>query len=135
MRFAFLFFLALTLPANAQQQGVTITLSCDGTSKFTATSAADLKPDPINNLGIIVNLAARTVTIMDYVIPLTGLTATQVSFQGQQASAVSGVKSKSGDVGGSIDRVTSYTSIDWVEEHVANNSHWELTCRPATRPF
>jgi hypothetical protein len=47
MRFAFLVFLALTLPARAQQQGSTITLSCNGMSKFTATSAADMKPDPI----------------------------------------------------------------------------------------
>ena len=49
--------LALTLPADAQQQGSTITLSCNGTSKLTATAAADLKPDPITNLGIIVNVA------------------------------------------------------------------------------
>jgi len=47
-------------PADAQQQPSTITLSCDGTNKLTATAAADLKPDPITKLGIIVNLVDRT---------------------------------------------------------------------------
>ena len=94
MRFAFLLFLAMTLPANAQQQVSTITLSCNGTGKFTATSAADLKPDPIKDLGIIVNVTDRTVTLMDYVVPLTGITATIISFNGQTPPVVSGVKLK-----------------------------------------
>lgn len=135
MRFAFLLFLALTLPAKAQQQGSTITLSCSGTSKLTATAAADLKPDPITNLGIIVNPANRTVTFMDYVTPITGITATIVSFSGQQGPVVSGVKLKPFTISGSIDRVTGYTTIDWWHENVGDNSSWELTCRPATRLF
>jgi hypothetical protein len=136
MRFAFLLFLALTLPAKAQQQGSTITLSCNGTSKLMATAAADLKPDPITNLGIIVNAANRTVTFMDYVTPITGISATQVSFDGQQTPPMAfGLKGKPFTVGGSIDRVTGHTEIDWWYEVVGNNSHWELTCRPATQLF
>jgi hypothetical protein len=134
MRFAFLLFLAMTLPAKAQQ-GTTITLSCNGTAKLTATAAADLKPDPIKDLGIIVNLANRTVTIMDYVMPLTGITATIVSFNGQTPPVVSGVKLKPFTINGSIDRVTGHTTIDWWHENVGDNSSWELTCRPATRLF
>ena len=126
---------ALMLPADAQQKGSTITLSCNGTSKFTATAAADLKPDPIKDLGIIVDLANRTVTISDYVMPLTGITATIVSFHGQTAPVVSGVKLKPFTISGSIDRVTGYTTIEWWYENVGNNSSWELTCRPATRLF
>jgi hypothetical protein len=134
VRFAFLLFLALTLPAKAQQ-GSTITLSCNGTSKLTATVAADLKPDPITNLGIIVNAANGTVTFMDYVTPVTGITATNVSFSGQQGPVVSGVKLKPFTIDGSIDRVTGHTEIDWWYEVAGNNTHWELTCRPATRLF
>jgi hypothetical protein len=126
---------AMTLPADAQQQGSAITLSCNGTSKLTATAAADLKPDPITNLGIIVNVADRTVTFMDYVTPITGVTATLVSFRGQQAPVVVGVKAKPFTIDGSIDRVTGYASIDWWYENVGNNASWELTCRPATRLF
>jgi hypothetical protein len=95
MRFASAIVLfALTLPADAQQQGSTITLSCNGTSKLTATAAADLKPDPITNLGIIVNAANRTVTLGDYVTPITGITDTQVSFMGQQQPVFAGTKLK-----------------------------------------
>jgi hypothetical protein len=41
-----------------------------------------------------VNVADRTVTFMDYVTPLTGVSATLVSFSGQQAPVVFGVKTK-----------------------------------------
>jgi hypothetical protein len=128
MRFAFLLFFALTIPAKAQQQGSMITLSCNGTAKFTATAAADLKPDPVTNLGIIANAANHTVAFMDYAIPITSITDTQVSFSSQY------VKGKP-TVSGAIDRVTGSTEIDWMYENVGNNTHWELRCRPATRMF
>jgi hypothetical protein len=118
----------LALAAKAQQQGSTITLSCNGTSKFTATSAADLKPDPVTDLGIIVNGANHTVTFGDDVIPITSVTATQVSFSRQY------VKGKP-TISGSIDRVTGNTGIDWMYENVGNNISWELTCRLAKRIF
>lgn len=137
MRFASAIVLfALTLPADAQQQGSTITLSCNGTSKLMATAAADLKPEPITNLGIIVNTANRTVTFMDYVTPITGITDTLVSFMGQQQAALGGHKfGKPFTLSGSIGRVTGYTDIEWLYENVGNNSSWELTCRPTTRLF
>jgi len=129
MRLAVVLFLlsALTFPTWAQQRGSPITLSCNGTGKLTATSAADMKPDPITNLGVIVNAANRTVTFMQHVIPITSITATQVDF-----SNLGGAKQT---IGGSIDRVTGNTSIEWWYENVGNNEHWELTCRPATRLF
>jgi hypothetical protein len=126
---------ALMLPADAQQQGSTITLSCDGTSKLTATAAAGLNPEPITKLGIIVNAADRTITFMDYVTPVTGISATFVSFNGTQTPVALGIKGKPFTIDGSIDRVTGHTEIDWWYEVVGNNTHWELTCRPATRLF
>jgi hypothetical protein len=128
--------LALVLPAQAQQSGSTITLSCNGTSKLTATAAADLKPDPITNLGIIVNVADRTVTFMDYVTPVTRISATLVSFSGRQTPpAAFGLKGKPFTIDGSIDRVTGHAEIGWWHEDAGNNSSWELSCRPATRLF
>ena len=123
------------LPADAQQQGSPITLSCDGTSKLTATAAADLNPEPITKLGIIVNAADRTITFMDYVTPVTGISATLISFSGRQTPVALGIKGKPFTIDGSIDRVTGHTEIDWWYEVVGNNTHWELTCRPATRLF
>ena len=54
MKYAYVTLLAfLPLATVSAQQPTTITLSCNGTSKLTATAAADFKPDPITNLGII----------------------------------------------------------------------------------
>ncbi|MDA9391456.1 hypothetical protein WN73_12475 [Bradyrhizobium sp. CCBAU 45394] len=118
----------MTQSAVAQQQGTTITLSCNGTSKFTATSAADLKPDPVTNLGIIVNAGNRTVSFLDNVIPITTITATLVAFSSQYAK-------RKPTISGGIDRVTGSADLDWWYENVGNNTHWDLTCRPATRLF
>ena len=126
---------ALPLSAAGAQQPTSITLSCNGTSKLTATAAADFKPDPIANLGIIVNFADHTVTFSDYVTPVTGVNATLVSFSGRQAFALLGPKGPKFTIDGSIDRVTGHTEIDWMYEVAGNNSHWELTCKPATRLF
>jgi hypothetical protein len=135
MRFASaIALLALTLPAGAQEQTATITLSCNGTNKLTAMTAADQKPDPITNLGIIVNVADRTVTFSEYVVPITSITATEVSFIGKQTKPVAGAKSKPFTVSGTIDRVTGYASINW-SYRFGNNSSWELTCRSTTRLF
>ena len=128
-------FAALLLSStHAQQQQNPITLSCNGTSKATAINAADVKPDSIANLGIIFNLADRTVTFMDYVARVKLISATLVSFSGRQTPVVVGVK-KSFIIDGSIDPVTGNTSIDWMYEDIGNNTSWELTCRPATRLF
>ena len=125
-------FAALLLSsALAQQQQSSIILSCNGTNKLTA---ADVKPDSITNLGIIVNLADRTVAFMDYVTPVTLISATLVSFSGRQTPVVFGVK-KPFIIDGSIDPVTGHTSIDWMYEDIGNNTSWELTCLPATRLF
>jgi hypothetical protein len=136
MRLASVVLLSVALiPQAKAQQGSTITLSCNGTNKLMATAAADLKPEPITNLGIIVNLAERRVTFSDNVVPITGVNATLVSFHGQQTPVFEGMKLKPFTIDGSIDRVTGHTEIDWWYEVVGNNSHWELTCRPATRLF
>ncbi len=126
---------ALTLaPVRAQQQN-TITLSCNGTSKLMVAVAAEFKPEPISNLGIIVNFADRTVTFSDYVMPVSGVSATLVSFSGRQTPVAFGVKGAQFTIEGSIDRVTGHTEINWWYEVAGNNSHWELACRPATRLF
>ena len=94
-----------------------------------------MKPDPITNLGIIVNAADHTVSFSDYVTPIIGITATLVSFSGRQTPVVLGVKGKPFTIDGSIDRVTGHAEIGWFYEDAGNNAYWELTCRPATRIF
>ena len=112
MRISILLMAVFLLAPVSAQQPSTITLSCNGTSKLTATAAANTNPDPISGLGIIVNAADRTVTFANYVVTVTGINATLVSFNGRQPSPL-GIKGGEFTIDGSIDRVTGYTAIDF----------------------
>jgi hypothetical protein len=115
------------LPVQAQQEN-TITLSCNGTAKLTA--AADVKPDPVKGLGIVVSASERTVSFQGWTVPIKSVTKTVVTFDGQ-----AGLKQMPFEISGTIDRVTGWASIDFMYEKVGNNSNYELTCHPATRLF
>jgi hypothetical protein len=117
------------------QQSNSITLSCNGTNILTAVSAADVKPDPITKLGVIVDFATKQVHFMDYKVPITDVTPTLVSFRGRLQPEVFGTKLKPFTVDGSIDRVTGQTTIGWYYENTGNNSSWDLMCVPSTRLF
>jgi hypothetical protein len=121
------------LPVQAQQQN-SITLSCSGTSK-SMMSSDDAKPDPVTNLGMIVNFGERTVSFESYHIPFERIDNTMVLFHGTQAMSYAGTKLKPVTVDGSVDRVTGAASVTFMHEQVGNNSTWELLCRPATRLF
>ena len=123
----------LMAPVSAQQPS-TITLSCNGTSKY-MTAGDDTRPDPITNLGMIVNFSERTVTFSSYHIPFERVDNTMVLFHGDQAQSYAGVKLGRVTVDGSVDRVTGAASVTFMHEQVANNSTWELLCRPKTRLF
>lgn len=119
--------LALTQSVDAQQQGSTITLACNGTSKLVASSGAELKLDPVTNLSIIVSARSQTVSFLDNVVPITKTTPLLVGFSSQYANGRP-------TISGRIDRLTKSVEIDWMYENVGDNTHWELTCRPVV-PF
>ena len=121
------------LPVQAQQQN-SITLSCNGTSKL-MTAGDDTKPDPVTNLGMIVNFGERTVSFESYHIPFERADSMMVRFHGTQAMSYAGNKLKPVTVDGSVDRVTGAASVEFMHERVGDNSTWELLCRPATRLF
>jgi hypothetical protein len=121
------------LPVQAQQQN-SIALSCNGTSKL-MTAGDDTKPDPVTNVGMIVNFSERTVTFESYHIPIERADSVMVLFHGTQAMSYAGTKLKPVTVDGSVDRVTGAASVTFLHEQVGNNSTWELLCRPATRLF
>lgn len=91
-------------------------------------------PTPVTDVGIVVNGTDRTVTFMADVVPITGLTATLVSFGGRQSSVVYGLKSNFA-IDGQVDRVTGYTQVHYVFDNGGGNTAFELKCRPATRMF
>ena len=125
---------ALPIAAAGAQQPTSITLSCSGTSKL-MTAPDDTKPDPITNVGMIVNLSERTVTFESYRVPIERADSTMVLFHGAQAMSYAGTKLKPVTVDGSVDRVTGAASVEFMHERAADNSTWDLMCRPAARLF
>jgi hypothetical protein len=123
----------LLVPVRAQQP-TSITLSCSGTSKL-MTAGDDTKPDPVTNLGMIVNFGERTVSFLSHHIPFERVDNTMVLFHGTQAMSYAGTKLKPVTVDGSVDRVTGATSVTFLNEHVGDNSTWELLCKPAKQLF
>jgi hypothetical protein len=125
---------AMPLTSVAAQQPPSITLSCSGTSKL-MTAGDDIKPDPVTNVGMIVNFSERTVTFDSYRIPIERVDSTMVLFHGTQAMSYAGIKLKPVSVDGSVDRVTGTASVTFMHEQVGDNSTWDLLCRPMTRLF
>jgi hypothetical protein len=123
----------LLVPVRAQQPA-SITLSCSGTSKQ-MTAGDDTKPDPVTNLGMIVNFGERTVSFLSYNIPFERVDNTMVLFHGTQAMSYAGTKLKPITVDGSVDRVTGAASVEFMNERVADNSTWEMVCKPAKQLF
>jgi hypothetical protein len=123
----------LLMPAAAQQP-TTITLSCNGTSKL-MTAGDDTKPNPITNLGMIVNFGERTVSFMSYHIPFESIDNTQVLFHGTQARNYEGSKLTPVTVDGSVDRVTGAASVTFTFVRFESNQTWDLMCKPAKQLF
>jgi hypothetical protein len=125
--------LAILLPKQvlAEPAGST-TLSCNGTSRPGGTATADLKPEPVTGLSIIIDLSQGTVAFDAHVVPIRSVTASSVEFTGRQMETLRGDRPKPFVIIGSIDWVTGTTSIEWLHADIAKNARWELTCRPVT---
>jgi hypothetical protein len=128
--------LLATLPLSTvgAQQPTSITLSCSGTSK-PMTAGDDTKPDPVTNLGMIVNFGERTVSFLSYHIPFERIDNTMVLFRGTQAMSYAGSKLKPVTVDGSVDRVTGAASVEFTHERVGDTSTWEMLCKPVKLLF
>src|ERR1700676_4908082 len=125
---------ALPLVPVGAQQPTSIAVSCSGTRKL-MTAGDDTKPDPVTNLGMIVNFGERTVSFLSYHIPFERVDNTMVLFHGTQAMSYAGTKLKPITVDGSVDRVTGAASVEFLNERVGDNQTWELVCKPAKQLF
>jgi hypothetical protein len=81
-----------------------ITLSCDGT--FTDTTYRDANPEPMKNMGVVVNLDARTVSFMGYVARIKDVDEANISFGGSQIGEHK--EDYRISITGDIDRVTGH---------------------------
>ena len=96
-------------------------------------AADDVKPDPITNVGMIVNFSERVVTFNGYRVPIEQADTTMVQFQRQQTVTVSGTKLKPFTVASAVDRITGAANVTFMYEQVGNNATWDLmpTCDAA----
>ena len=96
-----------------------ITLSCDGTVK-TNVENNDGQRKTINKVGVVVDLAAQTVSFVGYVAHIENLDATAIFFG-------SGIDAATGD----IDRASGVMSATTMKGNLATS--YELFCKPVTR--
>jgi hypothetical protein len=105
-----------------------ITLSCDGTVR-TDVGKDKGQREAISKVGVVVNLAERTVSFTGYVGQIDNADAAVIEFSGNK-NKTQGVNS---DTGGFIDRVTgamnATTSVGWLR------MEYDLLCKPASRVF
>jgi hypothetical protein len=96
----------------------------------------DTKPEPVTDLGIVVNFADRTVSLTGYTVPIEKIDSSTVTFGGRETPSYLGTKLGPITVYGSIDRVTGATNVWFADEKKSKNDHtFELLCRPTKRLF
>ena len=124
--------LAVVLAGQHAQaaEATVITLSCNG--NVTDGKSADAKPDPVNNLGVVVNFAEQNISFAGYVVPITRVDAADVTFEGQVKALALGL-SLSTSVSGMVDRVTG--SMTATTLTTATMLNWDLLCKPTNRLF
>ena len=103
--------------AQADQRNV-MNFSCDG------TITGPGKPEPVHNIGVVVDAGAKTVSFTGYVARITEVDAAMVSFEGQDSFS---------RVSGSIDRVTG--SMTAMSSSGNTGATWELLCKRASPLF
>jgi hypothetical protein len=124
--------LALAAMRHAQAAEPTvITLSCDGTIRDSRASVRNGKP--IKNLGVVANLADKTVSFSSYVIRIDNVTAANISFSGETTTQVGGAAGIKITVVGDIDRVTG--AMTATTESPIWTDTYDLLCQPVRPSF
>src|SRR5271168_774691 len=113
--------LALAAMRHAQAAEPTvITLSCDGTVQDSRANVG--KGKSIKNMGLVTNLAERTVSFSSYVIHIDNVTAANISFSGETTTQLGETAGIKVTVVGDIDRVTGAMTATtespiWTDTH------------------
>lgn len=111
-----------------------VTLSCDGT--ITNARASEAKPEPINKMGLVVNLVERTVSgFADIVAHVDKIDTDDISFSSTGNLVAPGRRGSIGSITvmGEIDGVTGAVSAKTFTTTTV--STYDLLCKPANRLF
>jgi hypothetical protein len=110
-------------PSSAQAEEPTvITLSCDGTTKAYVKSEESI--NPVTKMGVVVNLAERTVSFDSHVAHIDHVDATVIYFGGDSVK----------DTTGYIDGKTGSMTATNMDGHKYSELY-ELVCPAATGAF
>ena len=120
-------------PARAENEPKVITLACDGTLTLTyCTSKAD--PEPVQKMGVVVNLAEHTVSFGAYVVNIDSVGAADITFSGEsKVQAFGQPAAVSVSIMGDLDRVTGHLVA--TQFSTAAGFNFDLLCKPTTRLF
>jgi hypothetical protein len=122
-----------------------IALSCDGTFKDTMLSS-DARPEPMERMGVMVNLDERTVSFGGYVARIKEADSANIAFGGMQVDDERDPFFKIG-IMGDIDRVTGHMSATVRIASLPTNANdpkkfgpastilYDLLCKVASRLF
>jgi hypothetical protein len=119
--------------AHAQAPSPIIALACNGTLKF-SDKISDTGT-PVTNLGLVVNLKARTVTGFEITARIIRADEASISFSGRGAHTVNGangtlVSIPGVTITGRIDRLTGHASATTMEE--GGPIYYDLLCKPTS---
>jgi len=117
IRITLIALLSLLLPGA---EATILSLSCDGTMTNLAWNS-DHKPEPVTNMGLVVNLSEGTVTGFAFPARIYKTDATRVEFKGENGNW---------SVWGSIDRVTSTVKASTTVLYPTSIHSWGLVCKP-----
>jgi hypothetical protein len=121
---AVLLALLLTAGQRAAAEPKVITLSCDGT-------VHDTKDEPLQKMGVVVNLDERTVSFGGYVVPSVNVDAAYITFDYNKKQ--SGFESQ---ISGDVDRVTGdmhAQAITFNDEKLLSGTNYLVHCETTRR--
>ena len=116
------------MPDAKAAETVVQSLLCDGTMTMT-----DARPEPINKMGFVVNLADHTVTFGGYVAKIDKVDGASIFFSGEQELSIGKMHAGAIVVMGHIDRATHAVSATTKTSAVAFT--YDLHCKPVGRLF
>jgi hypothetical protein len=118
----------LAWPDAQAAETLVLSLLCDGTMTMT-----DAQPEPVNKMGLVVNLADRTVTFRGYVAQIESVDDADISFRGEKQLTIGNVQTGAIIVTGHIHRVTNAVSA--TTRTSATAFTYDLLCKPVSSLF
>jgi hypothetical protein len=122
---------------TAENEPKVITLSCDGTvTRTTYPIPMSDTSQPVQNMGVVVNLDERTVSFMGYVAPMNYVDTANINFGGQQTGRLfPGFGTAT--IGGILDRVTGHMTAKATTSgtHTTVVDDYDVLCKVTNRRF